>query len=249
MNREEQWLLHEKYQGEKTEDFFTDCERLRSGEPLAYVIGFVPFMNTKIHLDSRPLIPRAETEFWVGKAIEEIKHSGIKAPKILDMCAGSGCIGTAVLAAISDSYCDLVEIDTTHHDTIVKNCAENGIDQTRYKIYKGDLFDTRPGLEFTYDYILSNPPYINQSANTADKSVTDNEPHLALFGGTDGFEIILKLLQNARTYLKPRGVLYIEHEPGQEDLIHSSAIICGLRSFSYKDQYDTIRYSRICVAE
>ena len=72
MHRDEEWLLNEKYQGERTDEFFADCERLKSGEPLAYIIGHVPFLDATIHLDSKPLIPRTETEYWVKAVIIDI---------------------------------------------------------------------------------------------------------------------------------------------------------------------------------
>src|SRR5512138_3415194 len=97
MVREEEWLLKEKWNGEKSEGFFADCQRLRDGEPLAYVIGHTPFLNTIIYLDSKPLIPRVETEFWVEKAIMEIQDFSrgqtLGTVQVLDVCAGSGCIG------------------------------------------------------------------------------------------------------------------------------------------------------------
>ncbi len=97
MTQDEVWLLREKYQGVKTDAFFEDCARLKNGEPLAYIIGSIPFLNTTIFLDAHPLIPRPETEFWVEKAIA---HMNVRAPlRILDLCAGSGCIGVAVLTA------------------------------------------------------------------------------------------------------------------------------------------------------
>ena len=73
-NKDIAWLLEEKYNGEKTDSFFTDCRKLALGEPLGYIIGHVPFLNTKIHLDSRPLIPRPETEYWTELAINQIKE-------------------------------------------------------------------------------------------------------------------------------------------------------------------------------
>ncbi len=73
MNQEEQWLLAEGFGGEKSAAFFTALARLRAGEPLAYLIGQVPFLDCTISLDARPLIPRTETEYWVEKAIKEMR--------------------------------------------------------------------------------------------------------------------------------------------------------------------------------
>ncbi len=64
MSKDIAWLLQEKYGGEKSEAFFADCKRLALGEPLGYLIGHTPFLDCTIYLDSKPLIPRAETEFW-----------------------------------------------------------------------------------------------------------------------------------------------------------------------------------------
>ena len=61
--KEEGWLLNEKHNGEKTKAFFNDLKKLRSGFPLAYLIGNQPFLNCVIDLEFRPLIPRPETEF------------------------------------------------------------------------------------------------------------------------------------------------------------------------------------------
>lgn len=245
MNQEVQWLLRDKYNG-KVEpqfeaDFNNDLLRLQNGEPLAYIIGWVPFLGAKIYLDSLPLIPRAETEYWVANAVEKIKDCAKKYDKenvkVLDLCAGSGCIGVAVLKEIGGAQVDFVEIDTRHHETIKKNILENGIDLNRTKIFGGNLFENVIG---TYDFILTNPPYINpQYINDVQDGVLKNEPHLALFGGADGMQIVREILQKASGFLNKNGILYIEHEPHQADVIQS--ILPNI--VPLPDQFGVIRYS------
>ncbi len=259
MNQEAEWLLRDKYNGilepQFEADFNNDLARLQNGEPLAYVIGWVPFLGAKIYLDSLPLIPRSETEFWVANAIDEInkkiKESNLENPKILDLCAGSGCIGVAILKNIAGAQVDFVEIDTKHHETIQKNIIENinenGIDTNRAKIFGGNLFENL-SINNKYDFILTNPPYINpDKIKDVQKSVLDNEPHLALFGGGDGMQIVREILQKAPQFLTKNldsnsnlgGVLYIEHEPEQADEIKN--ILPGIEPMP--DQFGVIRYS------
>ncbi len=255
-NQEIAWLLKEKYHGQKTESFLTDCARLEAGEPLAYLIGSIPFLNCTIHLDSKPLIPRPETEFWVEKAIDAIKlacsrpflgqkmESRPQALHILDLCAGSGAIGVAVAQAIPEAHVTFGEIDATHLPTILKNLTENTIiyDMKKYALVQSNLFTALPP-KHQYDFILSNPPYIDAAANTVDESVTTPEPHLALFGGTAGLEIIAKIIADAPVYLTPQGELWLEHEPFQSEAVASLATQHGFTITTYPDQYTTLRYS------
>ncbi len=69
MDKDAQWLLEEKYGGLRNPRFEKDRERLAKGEPVAYVIGCQPFLGLKIHLDSHPLIPRPETEWWTEQLL------------------------------------------------------------------------------------------------------------------------------------------------------------------------------------
>lgn len=245
MNKEAQWLLNDKYNGKVTPqfeaDFNNDLLRLQNGEPLAYVIGWVPFLGAKIYLDSLPLIPRAETEYWVANAVNETKDYAKKYSKenvkVLDLCAGSGCIGVAVLKNVEGAQVDFVEIDTAHHKTIQKNIIENNIDASRTKIFGGNLFEN---LDQKYDFILTNPPYINpQYINDVQDGVLKNEPHLALFGGADGMQIVREILQKAPQFLNQNGVLYIEHEPHQATEIQT--VLPGIEPLP--DQFGVIRYS------
>src|SRR3989344_701262 len=213
-----------------------------SEEPEAYKIGWVPFIHTKIWLDSRPLIPRTETEFWTERAIEEIKS--IPNASVLDLCAGSGAIGVAVLKEIPEAKVDFIEKEVRHHATIEKNIKENEIDTNRARVFGGDLLENANG---PYDVILSNPPYIDpKKLERVQDSVIEHEPREALMGGNAGIEIIKRILTDAPKHLASPGILYIEHEPEQAEEINKT--VQSLLYSSYKslpDQFGVIRYSRL----
>ncbi len=245
--REVEWLLREKYNGVATKEFERDCERLASGEPLGYVIGFVPFLGAKIWLGSKPLIPRPETEYWVEKVIKNIQDDGHRKSVIsptplhvLDLCAGSGCIGLAVAKHARDARVDFAEIDPHHHLTILKSLAENRIPLERTRIIGGDLFEK---ITDRYDYILTNPPYIDPALRERmGEGVLEHEPHLALFGGAGGMEIIARIIAESPQHLTADGTLIIEHEPEQVEAIHTLAKNHGFQSCTtLLDQYRVAR--------
>ncbi|MEK7135379.1 MAG: HemK family protein methyltransferase [Patescibacteria group bacterium] len=207
-------------------------------EPEAYRIGSIPFIHTEIYLDSHPLIPRTETEYWVDLAIKEIKTSGIQNPKVLDLCAGSGCIGVAVLKEIPEALVDFAEIDEAHHLTIQKNIVENQLDATHTRILGGDLFEN---ITDQYDFILSNPPYIDPALKErVGESVKQYEPEKALYGGEKGLEIINRILAQLPSYLKPGGFLCLEHEPEQVEALSKHPLYLE----SEEDQFGVLRFSK-----
>lgn len=236
MNQEEKWLLLEKHKGEEGDAFQSDLARLRSGEPLAYIIGHVPFLDCRIHLDSKPLIPRPETEYWVAKVIETISPNS----RVLDLCAGSGCIGVGVAKAIPEAQVTFAELDPAHVQTIEKNIAANLSDGERFKAVQTDLFENVTG---TYDFILSNPPYIDPSIDRTEYSVKEYEPHLALYGGQGGMEIIRRIIEAAPEYLAKGGQLWLEHEPEQVEAIRKVALATGFNVATHNDQYEVQRFS------
>lgn len=246
-SQEAQWLLQEKYHGEKSAAFFADLKRLYLGEPLAYLIGWVPFLDCKIYLDSHPLIPRPETEYWVKEAIAAITGSASlplgftpKPLRILDLCAGSGCIGVAVAKAIPTALVDFGELDADHLNTIEKNIAANQIAPTHTRVIHTNLFSDLPGQ---YDLILANPPYIDESLGRTDESVKNHEPYLALFGGVAGLEVISALITAAPQHLSTGGQLWLEHEPEQAAAIQKLAEQHHFSVSTHTDQYNTLRYS------
>lgn len=263
LSQEKMWLLKEKYGGVESEAFHADCARLHAGEPLAYVIGHIPFLTCTIYLDSRPLIPRPETEYWTQKFLQQLAaRDRIHDLRVLDLCAGSGCIGVAIAKAVPSAHVDFVELDPAHILTIKKNLHKNlavnasrstpGVErEARYRIIQADLFtpeSSTPGVELgRYDYIVSNPPYIDPELDRTEVSVRAHEPAQALYGGTEGLELIARIIAAAPQYLKPEGQLWLEHEPEQTAAITDLAEKHKFRSTTHQDQYGIERYTQLML--
>jgi release factor glutamine methyltransferase len=247
-NQERAWLLKEKYQGVESEAFHADCAQLAAGVPLGYLIGHVPFLDCTIHLDSHPLIPRPETEYWVDMAIAAIQQSNLPQPHILDICAGSGAIGVALAKAIPKASVTFAEIDPSHLPTIEKNIKLNVPADSVTEIIQSDLFSAITHSS-KFDFIVTNPPYIDAAANTVDTNVVENEPHLALFGGALGMEIIVRIIADAPRHLNSGGQLWIEHEPAQVEAIMTVAIQNGFSVVTHPDQYGIPRFSVLTMAQ
>ena len=201
-------LIRDKYNGDVNADISEDLKRLAAGEPLAYVIGWIPFLGLKIALDSSPLIPRPETEWWTEKLIEHLRYRFEARPfKLLDLCAGSGAIGLAVLSHLPNAHVSFGEIDPPHVELIKKNLSVNDLSPNRADIRVGDLFETFGTGKF--DIIASNPPYIPEG-RMLETSVTNYEPSQGLFGGPDGMQVIRAILKDCRKHLSAGGELWVE---------------------------------------
>jgi len=260
------WLLREKYKGKITADFVKDIKRIEAGEPLDYVIGFTGFLGCKIDLSKKPLIPRSETEFWVGKAIKLLsrdfhdrENRGIR---VLDIFAGSGCIGLAVLKSIKNAKVDFadnsdeclkqIEINLKLNSPLIRanrGCAERKM----AVVIKSDVFKNIKGK---YDYIFANPPYIPRTRkNKIQKSVLKFEPSIALFGGPkgcpDGLFYIRKFLRGAKKHLNKNGMLFMEFDgstgspqaPSQKKDIEKLLKKYKYKKYEFhKDQYNRWRW-------
>ncbi len=254
MNKDQGWLLDEKYDGKETSAYKADVQRLASGEPLAYVIGYQPFLGLNIYLDSKPLIPRPETEWWTEELITVMRKvwpawlvqdrrpedfpKGGDEFRFLDLCAGSGAIGCAVLKNVPNAQVYFGEIDDAHEATILKNIRENNLDESRADIRIGDLFE--PFADIQFDIIAANPPYI-PSSRVLPSSIADHEPPLAFFAGEDGLEVIRRITIELPKHLATGGVAWVEC-----DSAHAAAACAlftgqGLKAEIRTDQYDAPR--------
>jgi len=218
--------------------------------PVEYEKGYTKFLNCKIDLRNRVFIPRIETEFWVGKAFKncklQIANCKLKKVKILDIFAGSGCIGIAVLKNIKNSRVDFADIDKRAIEQIKINLKLSRISPKRYKIYQSNLFEKLKGK---YNYIFANPPYAaKEKIKEVQPSVLRYEPRRAILGGKKGLLYIRKFLKEAKKFMKPDGTIYFEFDPEQKNEISNI-----LRKENYKnskffkDQFKKYRFVKVQI--
>ena len=255
MSKDKQWLLEEKYGGKRASAYEADVKRLALGEPLAYVIGYQPFLGLKIYLDSKPLIPRPETEWWTEELLGVMsKRSGLPGAvrtgdprtfaksseqfRFLDLCAGSGAIGCAILKNVPNAHVYFGEVDPAHQVTILKNIRENNLDESRAEIHIGDLFG--PFKKIRFDVIAANPPYIPAN-RTLPGSVADHEPSLALLAGKDGLDTIRRIAEELPDHLAPDGVAWIECDRTHAEAARQLFEERGFSALVRTDQYGVPR--------
>ncbi|MCL5795334.1 MAG: methyltransferase [Patescibacteria group bacterium] len=265
------WLIRDKYQSKSNPKLKTDLKRLKNDEPLDYVIGWKPFLNTKIDLSYKPLIPRTETEYWVEKFIGKLKNERIKelkngkipmvSPKanqsrildrtksvgtykqmgikILDIFAGSGCVGIAIKKNFPNAQVDFAEINKQFLAQIKINLKLNNLDK-KCALIQSDVFTNIKGK---YDYILANPPYIDANRKLP-KSVKDYEPLSAIQAHERGLYYIKKFLNQAPKHLKTDGQIWLEFDPAQKQYIQD---YCQkkYRVDFFKDQFGRWRFAMV----
>ena len=250
LKREIRWLLEEKYQGKLIPAAKKDITRLKRGEHVDYVIGFIDFAGCRIDLSAKPFIPRPETEYWIEKFIKNIKkkQSGSPRPglgfRCLDLFAGSGCIGIAVLKHIPNTHVVAAEKEKKFCDQIKVNAKLNSIDPKRYEVIQADVFS---GVQGKYDYIFANPPYIAESRrDKVQASVVQHEPQEALFAGKDGLDVISPFLSQAKDFLNTDGAIYLEFDSFQKRAIEKLLAKFGYSGWQFhKDQYGKWRFVKI----
>jgi HemK-like putative methylase len=241
--REIRWIIRDKYGGEGGSRVAADLVRLERGEPLDYIIGWVPFLGCRIDLSLRPFIPRPETEYWVKAIIQEIRRaeqSRREPLKILDMFAGSGCIGIAALADTERAFVDFAEKEERCIRQIKINLLQNGIREDRSRLIQSDFFEKAGEL---YDWILANPPYVPDGrGKILPHSVTRYEPWGAIFSGSDGMGHIRRFLHDAKKFLRPQGKIVMEFDSSQGKEIEAILAKERYGAVFFRDQYGRPRW-------
>ncbi len=201
-------------------------QRHASGEPLNYLTGEREFYGLSFRVTPAVLIPRPETELLVEKTIELLKSYPSPA-RFLDIGAGSGCISIAIAHEVPSAIGWAVDISAAALEVAKQNACRHGV-ADRIHFLQGDLLESfLPNS--TFDFILSNPPYVPlEECDTLPSDVINYEPHLALFGGLTGLEIYSRLIPQVPGHLVPEGYLLIESGAGQTERIQELIEKTGL---------------------
>ena len=190
--------------------------RRLEGEPVAYIVGEWEFYGLPIQVNESVLIPRIDTELLAGEAIKLLKSRG-GSGKVLDLCAGSGCIGLAIASNLPGCRVVLVDNSEQAHSLCRINMINNRLSRNVTPIL-ADALDPPPAIMSEYDLIVSNPPYIpTREIEILDASVRDYEPLTALDGGPDGLYFFRAITTNWVSILKQGGILAFECGAGQAE--------------------------------
>lgn len=190
--------------------------RLAKGEPLAYVLGEWEFYGLKLIVTPDVLIPRDDTCAVAEIAIRQALFLE-ETPRILDLCTGSGCIGLAIANRVKDAKVTLADLSRDALAIAKKNVQLHKM-SARVSCVCVDAMKEPPAFLGKFDMIVSNPPYITtQEMGELDTSVKDFEPHMALWGGSDGLDFYRSIAGDAHKCLKPGGYLCFEFGMGQGD--------------------------------
>ena len=184
-------------------------ERITSRKPLAYILGEAWLMGIPFYCDERSIVPRSFiAELIVDGHLEEWLPPNAK---VLDLCTGNGSL--AILMALS---CPDVEVSGADISMQALALAAKNLDRhnltEQIEIYQGYLLEAvpLPSDEDKFDLIICNPPYVNSESMANLPPEYHAEPEISLAGGTDGMDLVRKIINNAKDYLKQEGALVLE---------------------------------------
>ena len=202
-----------------SEKVVQDVEALKqrhlAGEPVAYLIGEWEFYGLPLDITEAVLIPRVDTEVLAGQAMEYINT--LESARVLDLCAGSGCVGLAIASRCKAAHVTLGELSSDALRICRQNIRRTGL-SGRVVPVAVDALGMPDKMMGEFDCIVSNPPYIpSADIEKLDVSVKEYEPLLALDGGDDGLDFYRAISEKWRNALAKNGRLYFEVGIGQAD--------------------------------
>ena len=208
--------------------------RREAGEPVAYIIGEWSFCGLNFGVNASVLIPRIDTEMLANIAINRLKKDEEARPgsnfRVLDLCAGSGCVGLTIAHKMKNVRAVLVDLSEGALDLCKKNIRRHNL-TSRVVHLRGDALQAPSHALGQFDMLVSNPPYIpSGDIPGLDSSVKDFEPLMALDGGADGLDFYRAITRLWMSVLKPGGHLIYEVGIGQSERVAMMLVKAGFEN-------------------
>ncbi len=188
------------------------AQRIQTRKPAPYLVGRAYIQGIPFRIDERVIVPRS----FIGELMFNDNFIGThKITRVLDLCTGSGCL--AILAALKfpKAKVDAVDLSTDALSLAQQNVNDHKLGR-RIHLHQGDLFAPLKGQK--YDLIITNPPYVSASSMRRLPPEYKHEPRLALAGGTDGLDLVKRILKDAPKFLTPHGAMMCEIGAGRKAL-------------------------------
>jgi release factor glutamine methyltransferase len=217
------------------ERFSALVARRAAREPVAQIIGHREFWGLDFEVTSDVLVPRPETEIIVEEAVA-FAASHV-CGRVADVGTGSGCLAIAIARELPDVHVFAIDVSPAALAVARRNAHRLDV-AARVTCLEGNLLDP---LRDTVDLIVSNPPYLpDGDVHTLQPEVLLHEPPAALFGGSDGLQVIRRLLSDAPPHLAANGRLVVEFGFGQRELVVELARLAGWRVLRVRDDLQGI---------
>lgn len=198
--------LNDELKKKEEKKFIEIVKKIKKGIPLAYILKKEYFFGLELNVKKNVFIPRPETEFLVQHILDlNLKKNS----KILDIGTGSGAIAISLKKERKDLKVFASDISLSSLFQAKENAKKYNL---KIKLICADLLN---GVKGKFDLIASNPPYIPKNFIKNLPKNVKKEPIIALNGGTQGLEVIEKILTNAKDHLKKDGILVLEIGDGQ----------------------------------
>lgn len=181
--------------------------RVADRVPVAYLLGEAWLQGYRFRSDARAIIPRSFLAELLKDGLLPWIDDANQVASVLDLCTGSGCLAIIAADAFPQAQVDAVDLSADALALASENVADHELTD-RIHLHEGDLFAPVKGRQ--YDLILSNPPYVPEETMRRLPAEYRHEPRMALAAGGDGMDVVRRLLQQARTHLRPGGLLLVE---------------------------------------
>lgn len=202
-----------------------------SGQPLQYILGQWEFWGLPMKVGEGVLIPRPDTETLVEDVLRICRAKQLRAPKIADLCSGSGCIAIALKKELTGAEIYAVELSDMALGYLKQNAGLNSAD---IKMIRGDVLSAETAeLLPELDIIVSNPPYLTAEEMSELQKEVRWEPESALYGGKDGLDFYRDMTPLWKNKLRKGGFLCCEFGIGQHDEIEKILVGNGFENLSF----------------